>query len=242
MVAAADAAPRDVKDDNLQRTRPLQQTAVHLDRVAHDVACERRTVRALPRQQRSIDLVNSFIDAARDGILLRGVNGVTLKRVTHIVGVTASTIYRYFPDNVSLIDAVVARDLERLEALFAARLCVDHIRSAQHVVREAVRAMVELHLSATGSTSLATNMTRMKPGHDHVSQFAASVWSRVVQEGQSPAGDVSLRQCVNLIALMDAVLLNASHPATRTWRETRLRTCEELLGVVVGQISGSKLI
>lgn len=77
-----------------------------------------------PQQQRSRKRVDQILDAARQVIAERGSTGVTITEIAEVAGITAGSMYQYFPNKAAIIDALGARYLDafrlRMEAQIAA--------------------------------------------------------------------------------------------------------------------------
>lgn len=84
------------------------------------------TLRKLPRQQRSRDMVDRIVAAARDVLVADGYDRLTTNRVADRAGVSPGSLYQYFPDKVAIVEEVTARYVDRLAEDVVAAL-VDHV-------------------------------------------------------------------------------------------------------------------
>ena len=187
---------------------------------------------ASPQQHRSTKRWDSFIDVTRDLILEEGERALTMKALSQIVGGSPAGIYRYFSNRVVLIDAVIQRDYDRLEALFTVRVRSNAGLTERDVLHSAVRAMVELRTSSTGSLALAMNSLRRKRGQDHISQLAWSIVTHVFRQTGVNVDARRIQQYTNLITLADAVLVRGRKGATATERTRMLELTAELIDLV----------
>ena len=198
--------------------------------MTRDGFIERRT--AVPQQRRSEKRGDSYVDAAREIVLAEGSDALTTNAVGLVVGGSPTAIYRYFSDRVELLDAVIAREHERLEALFATRVRSGIILTERDVLDCAVLSMVELRLSASGSLPLALNSHRQKSGQDHISRFVWSIVTRVFQVTRVNVDASRIRQYEHLVTILDAVLVGSTRSASRPEREKVLARCHEFLDLV----------
>ncbi|GAA3542365.1 TetR family transcriptional regulator [Aeromicrobium flavum] len=83
-------------------------------------------LRKQPRQQRSRDMVDRIVDAARDVLVADGYDRLTTNRVADRAGVSPGSLYQYFPDKASIVEEVTARYVDRLAEDVVAAL-VDHV-------------------------------------------------------------------------------------------------------------------
>ncbi|OLP61426.1 TetR family transcriptional regulator [Xaviernesmea oryzae] len=98
------------------------------------------TMRKVPRQARSRATVDVILEAGARILSLEGWTGFTTNRVAELAGVSIGSLYQYFPDKLSLVDAIRRQHLEDCMAAlqlagsdgvapdeFAARLAQDMI-------------------------------------------------------------------------------------------------------------------
>lgn len=71
-------------------------------------------MRKSPQQERSRQMVQRIVDAARDVLITDGYEHFTTNRVAARAGVSPGSLYQYFPDKQSLLDEVIDRYWERL--------------------------------------------------------------------------------------------------------------------------------
>jgi len=182
-----------------------------------------------PQQRRAFERRAACIDAAREILLVDGVDGLTMHGASEAAGGSRAAIYRYFSDRSDLIDAVVQADRERLESLFERYADAVATRTELDVLHQAVRAMVDLRTSAKGAVPISMNSLGRSPHRDHVSKFAWGIAARVHFASEAGLVNLRLNRYEYVVASVDAVLLRARRSATRQESAHLLRMC---LGVV----------
>ncbi|MDQ4137690.1 MAG: TetR family transcriptional regulator [Actinomycetota bacterium] len=76
---------------------------------------EKRLLRNAPVQARSAARLAALLDAAASVLEEVGMERLTTALVAERAGASIGTVYRYFPDRVALLQALAARNLQRLE-------------------------------------------------------------------------------------------------------------------------------
>lgn len=76
---------------------------------------EKRLLRNAPVQARSAARLTALLDATASVLADVGMERLTTALVAERAGASIGTVYRYFPDRVTLLQALAARNLERLE-------------------------------------------------------------------------------------------------------------------------------
>lgn len=188
--------------------------------------------RRAPQQHRALYRIEAATDAARELFLLGGEDAVTMRSVTATIGGSYAAIYRYFPDRIALLDAVVARDHDRVEEVFSDRLGRTDAETERDVLECAVRALIDVRSSKPGAVSLAMNAGRLSRGQDHLSLFACSVAGRVLQRTRIPAPTHRVSQYVNAMSIVDALLVRTPRSATRKLQRQLLGTCLQMVDLV----------
>src|SRR5476649_313567 len=72
------------------------------------------TLRNEPVQARSTARLTALLDAAAAAIDELGYERLTTAMVAERAGASIGTVYRYFPDRIAVLQALAARNLERL--------------------------------------------------------------------------------------------------------------------------------
>ena len=75
-------------------------------------------MRKRPRQQRSRQMVDTLIDATAQVLAARGLDHVTTNHIAEQAGVSVGSLYQYFPDKESLIEALLDRMVADLQSAF----------------------------------------------------------------------------------------------------------------------------
>ena len=76
---------------------------------------EKSLLRNAPVQARSAARLTALLDATASVLAEVGMERLTTALVAERAGASIGTVYRYFPDRVTLLQALAARNLERLE-------------------------------------------------------------------------------------------------------------------------------
>ena len=85
------------------------------DEVFRPAGDEKRLLRNAPVQARSAARLTALLDATASVLAEVGMERLTTALVAERAGASIGTVYRYFPDRVTLLQALAARNLERLE-------------------------------------------------------------------------------------------------------------------------------
>jgi AcrR family transcriptional regulator len=96
-------------------------------------------IRVEPVQARSAARVGALLDAAAQVMHEVGYESLTTAMVAERAGASIGTVYRYFPDRVAVLQAVAARNLERVTSA----LRVDLVSEAPSDVAGALAAALE---------------------------------------------------------------------------------------------------
>lgn len=74
------------------------------------------TITPTPLDQRSADI----LDSVRTAFAEKGFDGASMQDLARAAGMSVGNFYRYFPSKSAIIEALIARDLQEIEAEFAA--------------------------------------------------------------------------------------------------------------------------
>lgn len=110
--------------------------------------------RRQPQQTRSRETVERIIDGGLEVLLARGWDGTTTNHVAAAAGVSPGSLYQYFPDKEAILDRVVDREVERLEA----RISRAFVATLQGPEQDLVRRNVEALLDAFGERPALTRI------------------------------------------------------------------------------------
>lgn len=101
--------------------------------------------RKLPTQERSKQLVDSLLSATANILVRRGYEGLTTNRVADEAGVSVGSLYQYFPNKESLVEALIRRWSDGLMETIA-----DHYLEVRNEsIETAVDTMVRAALDST---------------------------------------------------------------------------------------------
>ncbi len=107
------------------------------------IAKQRSVMRKDPRQARSRATVETIILAGARILSDEGWAGFTTNRVAELAGVSIGSLYQYFPDKLSLVDAIRHRHLDDSMAVMR-NVRADRLSPAEFAA-QLVRAVVEAH-------------------------------------------------------------------------------------------------
>ena len=101
--------------------------------------------RKSPTQRRSVDTVDTILEAAVRVLRRDGYAGLTTRRVAEVAGVSVGSLYQYFPNRQAIVADLVRR---RVTAFIAAVEAADIPAGAD--IRKAVVAMMTAFLAEKG--------------------------------------------------------------------------------------------
>jgi AcrR family transcriptional regulator len=105
-------------------------------------ADEPRAMRKRPTQERSRATVERILDAGRSVLLERGFEGASTNRIASAAGVGPGSLYQYFPDKEAILDRVVERAVDGLEARIT-RAFLGSLRAGDDAVRRHLEALLD---------------------------------------------------------------------------------------------------
>jgi AcrR family transcriptional regulator len=74
----------------------------------------------MPRPRKTepqrIEMRQHILDAAHTLLLEKGLQGVSLRRIAACLGITHMALFTYFPSQAAILEALVERELERLQS------------------------------------------------------------------------------------------------------------------------------
>lgn len=111
-------------------------------------------IRNEPVQARSTARLATLLDSAAAVIDEIGYERLTTAMVAERAGASIGTVYRYFPDRIAVLQALGARNTERLLAEIAPALVADRHGSAAEVMLGVLDAMIGLFRSEPGYRSI----------------------------------------------------------------------------------------
>jgi AcrR family transcriptional regulator len=111
-------------------------------------------LRADPMQARSTKRLEGLLDAAASYIHSNGYETLTTNHVASISGSSIGTVYRYFPDRIALLDALIVRNLERTQIAAHEALSTSAPGSLDAAVEDVVDVLVTMFSSEPGFRSI----------------------------------------------------------------------------------------
>ncbi len=99
-------------------------------------------LRKQPAQQRSMDRVAKILDAAGELVADRGYAGITTSLVARKARVPPGTLYEFFADKRSVVQAAAARNLER----FGEQVSAGMAEQPPSDLRDAARLMLDIYI------------------------------------------------------------------------------------------------
>ena len=114
------------------------------------------SIRVEPVQARSTARVNALLDAASDTIHDVGYELLTTAMVAERAGASIGTVYRYFPDRVAVLQALAARNRDRVIHALTVRLEREKPVTVIAHIDTVLDSLVEVFRSEKGFRSLRT--------------------------------------------------------------------------------------
>lgn len=112
------------------------------------------SIRVEPVQARSTARVNALLDAASDTIHDVGYELLTTAMVAERAGASIGTVYRYFPDRVAVLQALAARNRDRVIHAITTRLDQDKPATILAQIDTVVDTLVDVFRSEKSFRSL----------------------------------------------------------------------------------------
>lgn len=112
------------------------------------------SIRVEPVQARSTARVNALLDAASETIHEVGYELLTTAMVAERAGASIGTVYRYFPDRVAVLQALAARNRDRVIHAIATRLEQEKPSSIEAQIDTVLDTLVDVFRSEKGFRSL----------------------------------------------------------------------------------------
>jgi AcrR family transcriptional regulator len=87
------------------------------------------SLRRVPQQARSRALIQRVLDAAEDLLAREGADALTTTRIAAAAGIAVGSLYQYFPDKGTIVDALARRYLDEFEGVMeelATRAVTEH--------------------------------------------------------------------------------------------------------------------
>lgn len=103
-----------------------------------------KSARKPPQQSRSKVTVGAILDAAVRILDQEGADAATTTRIAEVAGVSVGTLYQYFGNRDSILDALQDRELERATRFMTGALS-EPIGSAEQIARRVIEGLSSLY-------------------------------------------------------------------------------------------------
>jgi len=104
-------------------------------------------MRKIPRQARARQTVDFILDAAAYILAEQGLDGFTTNHIADRAGVNISSLYQYFPNKLSILEALRARHMAAPDENYAGRLKQLRALPLKEIVQAIVDVAIEMHVS-----------------------------------------------------------------------------------------------
>src|SRR5688572_22122612 len=104
--------------------------------------------RKSPQQSRSRVTVESILDGAIRVLEQEGSLALTTTRIAQAAGVSVGTLYQYFPNRKSILDALQEREFQRALAAMQAIMLNPAFGSTHALAQAVIRGLLELYRAA----------------------------------------------------------------------------------------------
>ena len=206
--------------------------------VKHGSVAEPKT-RRRPVQARAADRRETLLDAAATILAERGFEAVTTRAIAKTSGAAVGTVYDYFPDKVAVLEALLERYRQRLQAVLVAALA--DADSLEASVRAGVDAFYRFYRDEPGYQPLWLGSQLVDELRMHGERWgeAFAVWLGAVAPDAFTAVPseqriVVARLCVHLISAgITTALTGRPEHADATVEHTTLAVLA-YLGAVAG--------
>lgn len=102
-----------------------------------------QTRRRAPSQERSIELVRALLDATAQVLADVGIEKLSTNKVAKRANVAVGSIYQYFPNKESLVDALVEDRMQRLRELVRTRMAALESHTFPAAAEAMLRAVID---------------------------------------------------------------------------------------------------
>lgn len=129
-----------------------------------------KAARKPPQQSRSRVTVSVILDAAVRIMDQEGADAATTTRIAEVAGVSVGTLYQYFGNRDSILDALQDREFERATE-FMLRVLSEKSGTPQQIARRVIEGLLELYAACPAlHRLLVVEGLRVTPT-DHVKAF-----------------------------------------------------------------------
>lgn len=189
----------------------------------------KKATRRVPLQERSRERVSRILDAAAHEFAERGVEAATMESIAERAHTSVGSIYQFYPNKLSLYEAIGDKYLEEVRALFAILISDDAIVVPwRTVISATIDAFAEMHRSSVTFRAVWSNIVYSRRFFDagqalnrELAERAETVFARLAKAKDFPPARRKLLATV-VIETMSAMLLLAqdrSRPQARALLE-----------------------
>jgi AcrR family transcriptional regulator len=192
--------------------------------------------------QRSAEI----LDAVRHAFADKGFDGTSMQDLARAAGMSVGNFYRYFPSKAAIVEGLIARDLQEIEAEFGAIVQSDDPRAAlraairHHIVSDHCskdgRIMAEISAAALRKPEVGCIAQQMET---RIGDYLTAVFARIT--GLSPE-DCAHRFHAHAVFMIMLVKASASHPGQDEGQRSNLtdlilRTIDRTIDDIVAEAS-----
>ncbi|MDM0033455.1 TetR/AcrR family transcriptional regulator [Variovorax sp. J22P271] len=172
--------------------------------------------RKLPRQSRSMAMVDTILEASARVLKARGYEGMTTNAVAECAGISVGSLYQYFPNKASLLAALHARHAKQMadaielvlakprddglagavQGLIRAAMAAHEVEPELHRLLEKERPLLEENMGAAGERI-----------HRHVAQLLDRHRAQIGHEDLELAAWLTMKMTESLVhaAVLESV-------------------------------------
>lgn len=189
------------------------------------------------------DLEHSILDAAFDLILERGLHGVGMRDIARRCGVTATTLYYYYRDKNSLIEAVKLRCLTGMAAWIGEHICLTDnsladLKSGLVAFRDwcFLKPAEALLVMSGFMPNPDVNLPEMERYYRSV-RLAVSLLERAIQTGHAVSHDPVLDSSVCIATLWGAVESVLAKRSLPEFWERGIEFTDRAIEICIGSVT-----
>ncbi len=170
-------------------------------------------MRKEPRQARSRATVEAVVEAGARILSKQGWSGFTTNKVAEAAGVSIGSLYQYFPDKLSLVDAIRRRHID--DSLDAVRSALAETESRVEFVETLVANLIEAHSLHPGLHRVLLDEVPgleayRHPNHQIEAQYLALYAEAAAIHGSSDPGVPAETVGLIMSDAIDGVIHNAA--------------------------------
>ncbi len=189
-----------------------------------------------------------ILDRIKSVFAAKGFDGASMQDLSRAAGMSAGNFYRYFASKNAIIEALVARDLMRVEAEFAqvmqssdprAELCAVIRRRLETVEDEEAALWAEIEAASSRREEIAVISSRMER---EIISYLLLVFSRIADVPEPVARRHFTAHASLILLLLKGAAVQScgtasrlSEPPSPELQALVLRTIETLLSEIAGE-------